>query len=182
MNLLHSLSIGKQPKAMIALVLLGKKPCVELDTYTHNTLPSEVKRVLEAIGLVVIPISVGEAENVRHTAKFCISLDKIYADMLAALIHTREQLVGIPSDHPYHKLYGVLMGYPLSAIEGFVSNRMLSEESELYPQTMKDNLLVVFRLSIDHWEQEMETLIAWEHALERGAPKILDELYSIIVK
>ncbi len=180
MYLLHSLAIGPSPKAMIALTLLGKRPCVELDIYAHNTLPSEIKKVLETIGLVVIPLSVAGSTNATHTAKFCISLDKTYAEMLAALVHIREHLAGIPSDHPYHKLYGVLMSYPLSAIEGFISNTMLSENDPLYPETAKKNLLAVFKLSANHWAEEMETLIAWEHALERNAPSILNDLYATI--
>ena len=180
MDLLHSLKIGACPKTMIALVLLGKKPCAELDIYVHNTLPSEVKRVLETIGLVVIPMSIEGSRNVKHTAKFCIALDKIYADMLVALVRMREHLTSIPSDHPYHKLYGVLMGYPLSAIEGFISNNMLSESDPAYPETAKNNLLLVFKLSVKHWAEEMNTLSVWEHALQRNAPQILGHLYSTV--
>ncbi|HRH24925.1 MAG TPA: hypothetical protein PLQ20_01115 [Candidatus Paceibacterota bacterium] len=180
MDLLHSLKIGACPKTMIALVLLGKKPCTELDIYTHNTPPSEVKRVLETIGLVVILMSIDGSQNVKHTAKFCVALDKVYADMLVALVRMREKLTGIPSGHPYHKLYGVLMGYPLSAIDGFISNNMLSENDPSYPETAKNNLLLVFKLSAKNWADEMNTLAVWEHALLRNAPQILDHLYSTV--
>lgn len=180
MGLLHSLKIRACPKTMIALVLLGKKPCTELDIYVHNTLPSEVKRVLETIGLVVIPMSIDGSQDVKHTAKFCIALDKVYADMLVTLVRMREQLTSIPSSHPYHKLYGVLMGYPLSAIEGFISNNMLLESDPVYPETAKNNLLLVFKLSANNWLKEMNALAVWENALLRNAPQILDDLYSTV--
>ena len=181
MDVLARLAIGVVPKAMIALVLLGKKPSVELDLFIHSPSPDTIQSELERIELVVLPVY-GKKTNERHTGTFAISLERNLATILAEVANIQEQNPGKSTRDLCHSLYGALMGYPLSAIDGFISNRMLSEESQLYPETVKGNMLLVFKLSIDHWEQEMETLIAWERALQRAAPKILDELYSVIVR
>lgn len=175
-----NLRIGDGPKSMIILVLLGVKPSVEVDTYTHNSIPSTVKETLQSCGLFVEQIKPGKGNNPRHTAIFCVSLEKIPGILLTTLVKEREERSFSKEEAIiYHKTYGALMGYPLSAIEGFIENKKLSKEDPDYPETLKDNPVSVFCFSKDHWKEEVSVVQKWEALLKKHAPSVLQSMQPI---
>jgi hypothetical protein len=71
--------------------------------------------------------------------------------------------------------FGILMGYPKTAVEAFCSgNRenLLPLNFELPPEYRDLEKFVQFRLSRDHWQEELEFVRGWLDEVRWRAPKL----------
>lgn len=178
MKRIQSLQVGVEQLAMLALVILEKKPAVELDLYRWNTSVEETVALLTSIGLFFHDAGPEKGDNENHVASICISSNSSNALLLFELVKMREAPRFKKISDTYHIAYGALMGFPLTAIEGFITDSNFSHDK----CPLKDEEpLQMFTLSKAHWEKEIEVIASWRKALEEHAPEILRKLDSVIV-
>ena len=177
--IISQLEIGMMQMAMLALVVLGKIPAIELNLYTHNTENQEAFDLLCLLGIPVFAVRLPPNKVPSHVATYCISNSTNDASILSTLVDVRN-FSSQKMNSCFHISYGALMGYPLSAIEGFVKNNTLPDEQ--YPACLKNELLTVFKLSKNNWQQETKLIMSWRKILSRDAPEILARLDAVIVK
>lgn len=176
---MYTLNIGIQQKAMLALMLLGKKPAVELDIFENNSSPDKVLNVLSSIGLCVYATHLPQDRNPNHITTYCVSVSDVNATLLVSVVEIRNRTKE-KNTSLLDVTYGALMGYPLSAIEGYITHQTLPDDH--YPGILQDDLLVMFKLSKANFIEEMEVILKWRYALDENADYILKDLDNVIVK
>jgi hypothetical protein len=173
---IQTLNIGPEQLAMLALVILGKRPSVEIDLYSGNTGTREFVTLLGSLGMPAYCARLPENANKNQTAIVCVANLSSDATLLQSLVKIRDRTQSM-SD-PFHIAYGALMGYPLSAIQGFIQKQTLDEKD--YPVFMVGHPLLDFKLSKSSWREESRVVQDWERTLKENAPKILDGLISCV--
>jgi hypothetical protein len=155
---IERLELGAIPRAEAILVLLGLKPATDFETYTWNDDWEKVASVLKNTGVEMdIQIPKGE-KNV--TALFKIAKTK---EDLEKLLSLR------PGDH---EKYGRLMGYPESAIKGYLNKQTMDDEK--IPEL--NDLGLCFKLSKANWQEEIKTIKTWNQIIKKFAPDVYRDL------
>lgn len=161
-ELLSALKIGPEQKANIALVIMELKPATELYLYKNNDPEDLVCETLTNCGL-----EVRKKETTEKCLKFAIAKDPNIAEQLLKINGNKD-----------HELYGRLMGYPNTAIQAFLNkedlldqateNRLLQNNDEIY--------MGYFKLSKNHYQEELELMETWNQAIKEHAPSIYQSL------
>ena len=148
------------------MVLLGEKPATDLTIFTDTQEEMlEEEENLKDIGLKFKKIGQHE-KNGRIVAKFSIANEK---NDLNELLNT-DPLVD-------HEKFGLLMGFPPSAVKAFLDKKLMSMEDER--KILEENPDIVFsnfRLSQDNGQAEIETLRRWSNAIKEATPDIYQKL------
>lgn len=151
------LKIGNAQKADVILVILGVKPATEVSVFEWNDSPDEVKHILLESGLVVVEKEV----NGKEIAQFAVAKNEDNARKLALFDPSKD-----------HGEYGRLMGFPESAVVGFVQEKCLDRDK--YPDL--NSIVFNFALSEDEWKNEVKLLKYWSELLKKYSPTIYEEL------
>lgn len=169
LEVVGQLEISVQQKAMLALMVLGHKPAVEVTLYKGNT---DIDTFVQKMGELGIAALVAKP-YIPHKGTICVSVSRSLDDavLLKTLIGIRDTKRKLTDS--FHIAYGGLMGYPLSAISAFVRGKTSPEKDEI-------DLLAVFKYSQENLKKEEEVVMLWRKALDEYAPKILKELDAII--
>jgi hypothetical protein len=150
---IESLKIGDAQKANLVLVILGVKPATELVLGSSE----EVRPILEDSGLVVVEKEIKDKEIIR----LAVAKDKDRAQSLALLDPSQD-----------HEAFGRLMGFPESAIAGFVQDKSLDRSD--YPDS--EGLVFDFALSKEGWGSEVKLLQYWSQLLKKYSPTLYSKL------
>lgn len=160
------LPFGVMNKAQIALILLDEKPALEFDLY--NLSEAEIQDSIETLknsGLVAETApSTSNPENKRI--------------IVAKKVETIEELRNLsPDSEADHKRYGQLMGFPDTAIEAFLDETKQIDYEE--QRKLLEGLPHLFgmRMSKEHAQEELATIIKWYKLILKYVPELFDELY-----
>lgn len=140
------------------LVLLGLKPATEI----YSEKPEETIETLQKLGLFG---EIGAFDKKSGKTEIFVATDKGVLEKFKSLQPDRD-----------HKEYGILMGYPETAVDAFfhpeneLPYEVRAEIQDKYP-------FFKFAFSKDHWKQEEEVLKKWNLALFDYAPEFIDEVY-----
>jgi hypothetical protein len=163
---IKSLKTGFQQIAELILVLLGEKPATDLTVFTDTQEEvSEEEEKLKNIGLKFKKKSQNK-KNGRFVAEFSIASEDNNLD---------ELLKAAPSVD--HEKFGLLMGFPPSAVKAFLDKKLMSSDEER--KLFKENSDIVFsnfRLSQKDGQVEIETLRRWSNRIKEVAPDIYKKL------
>ncbi len=175
-NLISDLNIGPQQLVMLALVILKEKPAVEIELYSYNKIDSyDFVTLLGSIGLAAYTTRLNIDKAKSHVATICVSTNPADAALLKFLVEIRDTTNKMSKS--FHVAYGTLMGYPLSAIEGFISDQKISNKD------LKDmDELLVFRPSKNNFTEEIKTIDRWRKSLSINAENILKIFDDNLIK
>jgi len=179
MQIIGKLQIGSLPKAILALVVLEIIPAIDLELFEHNASANEIINILSPMGLSIVRVRMPEErKDSKVIAILCISPNPNNTSLLENLVWG---CIRTETANPIFDIaYGALMGYPLSAIEGYITNQKLPKSD--YPHGLDDEVLVTFMLSKERWQEEASVIMRWRDALAKHAPHILEELDSMLVR
>lgn len=166
---IENIPTGVQPRAEVILVFLGEKPAAEM--YLPNKDNADhVVDDLRRIGLYAEVIE-GRVQG-KHAHAVDIGVAKSQ-ELLDELKQTKS--------NENHRRYGELMGYPSSAIDAFLgeneAEKLSSGEQTKMTEGLSD-VLVHFRFSKQHAEEELAKLKKWFRIIAEHAPELFDELYK----
>ncbi len=157
----ENLEIGSFPSAELMLIFLGYKPATEVALAPWNDPPEKVVKTLRDSGLIA-GIKNYKDVNGKKFAIVAVAKDK----------ETMERLKKAEADAD-HEEYGRLMGYPDTAIDAFMHKEKLLPEVD-YPE--KNDKTLDFKLSKDHWQEEIKVIKKWSQAIKQYSPKIYELL------
>lgn len=167
------LAIGSIQQALLALVVLSKKPAVRLDIESYKGVNPEtfLENLNKIFEYVFIDHLDSRKDEWKRTAVYYVSDSGMRAKMLKETTMARDRNLFIEEEIPpeVHILYGTMLGYPDTAIDGYVKNKLLPVQD--YPDEFKDNLFA-FQLSQENWEKEVQIAMGWLELLHEEAPKI----------
>lgn len=170
---IEQLKFGNRQKAGLILVLLGEKPAVEVALYGWNDPPGKFAEVIKEIGLNFEELKF-EGRSLtppKLVTRFAIAQDKETVLKLRSLSPARD-----------HREYGLLMGYPESAVMAFVEHKENPEKitkGSMAMTIMKERPVVNFALSKDNWQEEVKTAQRWNAAIKKHAPELYKEIQGI---
>jgi len=149
-------------KAELILVLCGRKPATNIGLYKNNDDPEIVREALLRAGFAIAEKEIPSASDAKQVADIMVALDQKTADTLAQL-NPKED----------HDAFGRLMGFPDTARKAFGH-----EDEALTLEEYPDMTGIPFRfkLSRDHWQDEMATLQDWSKTIKQHAPELYTEL------
>lgn len=160
---IRSLEIGSYPKAELVLIILGLKPATELDLAPWNDPPEKVEEALNAAGLAY--------QTIERSYDDIVRVDDWTTYLIAAKQQDVERLAKL-DPRKDHQEYGRLMGFPETAIQGFVTGSVLAGDE--YPSD--PNNIIHMTLSRDHWQEEVAHTRKLSDAIKTFAPEIYKEL------
>ncbi len=87
----------------------------------------------------------------------------------------------------HHEGLGKVLGYPESAIRGYVAKAMADEEAVLPRVLNEDELLAYrhlrpFRLSKENWQEEVSVVKMWLATIQTASPGFYRELLSLPIE
>ena len=171
---IEQLNFGNQQKAGLILVLLGEKPAVEVALYDWNDPPGKFAEVIKEIGLNFEELNFEDRAftSPKLVTRFAIARDKETVLSLRSLDPARD-----------HREYGLLMGYPESAVEAFVKSKEIKQtrQKDGGPtwKLIKDRSVVNFALSKDNWQDEIKTSERWNEVLRKYAPELYKKIQGV---
>jgi len=155
---IRRLEIGNMPKAELVLVLLGLKRSTSVTLFEWNSPKKEFEQGLNDAGL---SFEAQEDKDGKGNFEYFIALTKETARQLSQTDPSKD-----------HVLYGQLMSFPETAVEAFENDKLLPIEEQ--PKDSEN--IFDFRLSQDHWQDELKKLEEWSQAIAKYAPEIYNEL------
>lgn len=158
---LINLKLNPAQRAMLILIKLGIKPSTEIALDSSSDVKG-IEKTIHQAGLYT------SRRNITTN-----NINKILISVAACqeLADKLERVSSIGSDEEY----GLMMGYPQTAVEGFVKGDLYPMEQ--YPEDMQANPLC-FKLSNKGHEEEIALVREWMHILKKEASAFYDELYS----
>lgn len=159
---ISKIEMGQGQLADAVLVTLGLKPSTELYIYKWNEDAGSIKAKLKNAGLTVKEKKIREDEKGKLVARYIIALDEVVADKLMKVNSEEEP-----------EQYGLLMGYPKTAVDAFMGKRPLLSEED-YPDM--NGIIFTFRMSKDHYKEEFKVLQNWSEAMKEYVPELYREL------
>jgi len=159
---LEHLNLGPEQKAGLILVKLGLKPAAELDVYDWNESPADCERMIAEAGLTMERKDIEHTKNKKLKARYAVAKEPGVATQLANIDSARD-----------HETYGRLMGFPETAIHAFQNAEELLKP-ENYPED--EDIIFRFKLSKDHWPDEVQVMKQWSEAIKRHAPDLFEQL------
>jgi len=163
---IKSLKTGFQQIAELILVLLGEKPATDLTIFTdtQEEISGEEEK-LKDIGLKFKKKNQHE-KNGRFVAEFSVAGENNNLNELLKIDPSVD-----------HEKFGLLMGFPPSAVKAFLDKKLMSMEDER--KILEENPSIVFsnfRLSQANGQAEIETLRRWSNEIKEAAPDIYQKL------
>lgn len=159
---IEALNIGPRQKVDLILVLLGVKKGTDLAVYRWNDSPEKVsKTITDNAKLKLTPLQ-REFRNINIVALYGVARDQATAEQLARLDSAKD-----------HEEFGKIMSFPQTAIEAFGKKENLLKQED-YPDT--SDIIVSFKLSKDHWQEEIELLKYWSELVKKYAPDLYVKL------
>lgn len=161
-----ALQIAEAQKALLVLVLLGRKPSTHIDLFKCNEEePEDLKKAIIAVGLFYAEQKMTPGHP-DHTHRFAVAPTQEVANKLK---HASEHF-------DLREAY-LLMGFPGSAIDVFVGSHVKGLRQRDYPEDMLQNPLA-FKFSVLNKNKEFELVRAWKEALHEAAPELHYKLYE----
>jgi hypothetical protein len=157
---IESINTGTEQRAQIILVLLGLKPATELSLFANNSTPEETEALLEQAGLLYIRKESNDHQWTSAKYEYVVAKDEA----------TLQQLLNSSSSES-HEEYGLLMGYPETAVKAFTAGDLYDGP---LPADIEDSIFKL-RFSKDHFEEEFETVRKWNTAINEYAPELLSQ-------
>lgn len=156
--------------AQVLLVLEGLKPATEVFAVDDH---EKIKQDLENMGLCVVE------KDWKEGKLFNVSKDLSVVkeiDIIAGLVRGGEG----KNTPELDRRYGELMGFPSTAIDAYISGNTLPEEEEkrLKEEMGFDNIFFPFKLSQEHYRDELVVLKQWYKTLLEDCPEIIDQVIS----
>jgi len=164
---------GVEPDVLpnIFLVIKGLKPATEV-IIKEKDQARIVKESLTQLGLQVV----GQEWSGQYV--FGVSLDRNKAEeVLRILPGMAEQRGKIHTE--LDRRYGELMGFPKSAIEAFMTREVIPlpvEDRILESYGLRNNIFN-YRLSRDHFKEELSQTASWYRAILDQAPELISLLF-----
>lgn len=153
---IESINTGVEQRAQIVLVILGLKPATDLSLFAWNSTPEEVESILRNTNLCYAKRELKRQE--KTTAEYAIAQDEATLQRLLRSAPNKE-----------HEDYGLLMGYPKTAVEAFMRNEVYDGP---VPKDIEDSVFKL-RFSRDHFTEEFEVVRKWNEAIAQYAPELL---------
>lgn len=158
---IENLELGPFPAAESILIFLGYKPATEIDLAPWNDSPEKVMATLRESGLIA-EIKKYKGVNDKRFSVVAVTRNK----------ETMEKLKKVEANAD-HQEYGRLMGYPNTAIDAYLNKEKLLSEKD-YPN-LSGNIMD-FKLSKDHWQEEIKVIQQWSQVIKQYSPKLYDLL------
>ena len=192
---LNRLPVGDTQRVQVLLAAEGLKRATNLDIPFATELPeirpissreemrlsvTRTRQILRTMGLRVAQMS-GEMTSQdqpywrEENYTLCTARKQEDAERLAQLLSKKEQTYEISQE------LGTLFGFPPTAIEAYASSGEDKSKAEslmyffdLPLDVQKEDAVafIWFRLSKEHWQEEMETVRRWAEAVKRRAPAL----------
>lgn len=182
---ISELPLENTQKALLALLVLNKKPVIRLDIRSYKGVKphiffADISKIFKWI--FVDYFQEGEDEWGR-IATYYVSDSFIKAKYLQDMTRVRYKNSLEEEEIPreVHIAYGVMLGYPSTAIGGYARNELLPVQD--YPEKFKDSLFT-FQLSQKNYANEVQIAMSWLEVLREQAPeiaKLARERFSSIV-
>lgn len=175
MDKIRALNLDLWKKQYIALVALGCKPASTFDLKATDIRLSELTNILNELGLSLAPFL---EENVYKLQDGDPAAQGYVCDVVVATDDATAQAVKEKhSSRNEDKEFGLLMGYPKSAVEAFEHDGAdellpLAEDIKIQRELNIDTV-GGFRLSKSNWQEEVKVLQNWRDALLKYAPDLL---------
>jgi len=165
-EIIKSLRTGFMQKANLILVLLKEKPATDLTIFVKTAEElSEEEEKIKRIGLKFEKIKQQE-KNGRQVVEYSVASDE----------NNLSELLGVDPSADHEK-YGLLMGYPPSAVKAFMDGELIDPDAER--KILAENSDIVFsnfRLSKSNNRAELEVLRRWSRRIEEEALDIYEML------
>ncbi len=166
MNLLKDFSVSNRVEML--QVINNLRPVAEFLTIVDDKKFPPLKNILENNGYFCIH---GGKRNEKFDI-FFISKNKSFAEEVKNLLDKDNTV-----NEKLHKRFGELMGFPQTAVDGFISGKKISIKEKENIIGFQD-LFFNFTLSQDHFKEEIEYLKKCNKVLIEQAPYLIDELLS----
>lgn len=163
MNLLKDFSIGGRTEML--QVINNLRPVAEFNTVINDKKFPPIINILENKGYFFV--SAGQRDEKFDI--FFISKNKSLAEEVKNLLNK-----DLSVNKESHKRFGELMGFPQTAIDAFISGKKMSFEDQENIMGFRE-LFFNFRLSQDHYKEEIEYLKKCNKVLIEQAPYLIDE-------
>lgn len=162
-DIISQLKLGPEQQSSVILVLLGLKPATELTVYRATNDPEGI--VASALTEAGLDLRIKKQFDKGTT--FAVARDEETINHLMTTFANED-----------HEAYGRLMGYPETAIHAFLHKEELMdpEEEQKIFEANPDIQLGYFRLSKDHFQDELKTVREWNQAIKTNAPTVYDRL------
>lgn len=140
------LPVSPEDAHMLMLVISGVKPAAMISVPAKQVIA--IRTFCTSHGL---HLDAGIDESVRGRERIMIARDPVVIEQLKGLSPAKD-----------HEAFGRLMGFPPTAIEGFVTRRLLeTREHEVDPA-----IIVPMRLSQAHWPEELRLVARWSYIIK----------------
>ncbi len=166
---IRKLNLYKHDTVAVILVLAGVKPATEIMLFKMHSEPDEVIPVLKNCGFGVIKYESQHMLGGDYKCTIIVAQNDAIAEEVRKYCEPQDD-----------REFGRLMGIPQTAIDAFVSDLesgFLREGKsvKLLPADELLNLKVLagFRLSRDHWQEEIKILQKWEEVIKTYAEDLL---------
>lgn len=157
------LDIGPSQDAEMFLVACGLKPATEIDVYRYKDGRDRGTLIKTArdIGLAIQEKDIAPHKNQNMEGTFVIAKD----------VEILKRLMQVEANAD-HREYGRLMGFPESAVDGFIDDDLLPDEE--YPDM--SGIVFHFQLSKERWKEEIKIMRQWSNILEKYMPDTYNNL------
>jgi len=142
-----SLGLGDETANALALIIIGLKPATSFHL-NKSEASDKTLETIRACGVRVYAQPDRDRENMR--------------EVLAAQDDDTLEKLKVTSPAKDHEEFGKLMGFPLSAIRGYLSRRMLRTGAD----DIDPNIVMPMRLSKAGWPEELQHLARWSYAIK----------------
>lgn len=164
-KLIESLNIGPYKAAELIWLIEGCRLATDLELYPWNSSKLELEKVLKFLNLSYEYADSLKEQKAQHL--FLIANNKKNLNLLKKAIKQSN-----------HYEYGILMGYPETAVTAFTEGNILDSDSS----SKVDDSFVAFALSKDYWREEIEYKHLLEKKIEENSQKLFDQLKAFKIK
>lgn len=143
--------IGEEGLKALKLVACGLKPATTF-SLAREIPPARRQALLSAIeaaGLCAKVVELADRTGPRH--EVLVARDSRSLGLLERTDPTKD-----------HEAYGALMGFPASAIRGFVEGSLLRTG----PDEIDPDMVMPMRLSLANWPEELRLIARWSYVLK----------------
>jgi len=155
-------------KGEIILILAGLKPATVISIYGDKESAQSLAKKIEELGLIVIEKENSPKEKIKkETYKFAVSLSREKAEQLLSLEPSRDE---------DHKRFGLLMGFPPTAVDAFVEKSSILNLEEEKKLTEKLLPIFKFKFSTKNSKEELKVLEKWNSTIFKCAPWLIEDM------
>jgi len=180
-----------QEKVSLALATLGEKPVSWIDVserYNQTKTKRKENKILNQLEVEKNQVQqiLNELGLVYEIKKFKIEEETTFNSGYDFLVSKKQEDLSLFRESikaKDDKKIGECLGYPETATNGFINNNILDynelpkEEAEklINEETSK---FLTFRLSKDHWQEELEVVRSWQLLIKENFPNLYKEVIS----